>query len=76
MKKTRLDVLTLLGHIKKECSEMSDCNIQESDGRLGKLIALTKPCENGCIEVKSDYLSYNEMYYFLMGYLMKTRKYY
>lgn len=70
MKKEQLQ--TILESMQGSYHELKGLKFVNSDARLGKRLALAQEGESGTLNVKTDYLTYDEMYRFLQGYAMKA----
>ncbi len=44
--------------------------IQNADGRIGKKYCIAEKTENGGVNIKSNFMTYNEMNCFFMGILV------
>ena len=67
MTKQSLDIL--LENIKRTNPELNDYSFSLSDPRCGRRIALISSTNY----LASDYMLYNEMYYFLFGYSLSKK---
>jgi hypothetical protein len=72
MKITKSAAEHLLETIQKSCPELKGLKLQNADARLGKKVALVSEGESGSLNVKTDFITYSEMFYFLQGYICKT----
>jgi len=61
-------------NIKLFVKTLRDYEIVKSDSRIGGKIALATK-EDGCLRVRTDYMTYDEMYYFMRGVYMKENNY-
>jgi hypothetical protein len=68
-------VINFLDNLKGYNPELEHYFIRKSDDRAGRRCELAKREEQGSLTVKTELLTYNEMYMFLQGYMFKKNNY-
>ena len=67
-KLTLEDVEKELEYAQKHNPELKKFHLTNADARVGKRVALAEKREHGVLDVRTDFLSYSEMVYYLHGY--------
>lgn len=61
---------------KKVCSELENYALNYSDGRIGRWVRIVKVNEHGATSSMTGFMKYNEMAYYLAGYITKAKNCY
>lgn len=75
-KHSRKDVEGELEYAQLHNPELKRFHLNNSDGRLGKLVCLAEKLEGGSLDVRSDFMTYDVMVGFLRGYCYKGEERY
>jgi hypothetical protein len=68
-------VINFLDNLKEYNPELKPYFIRQSDDRAGKRCELARDIDGAGVDVKTQLLTYNEMYRFLQGYMFKKNNY-
>jgi len=68
MKMTKKELDVLFEHFKKENKLSEKIVLVSSDVRCGKLVSISKKEKFGAIRDLTSYISYSEMFCFMIGY--------
>ena len=68
---TLQDLENSLNSLTKECNELNGVELEKSDIRCGKRVALCRKTEHS-LQTLTDFMTYSEMNQFLRGYSFKA----
>lgn len=69
---TRKDLNQCFEDAKKACPELENYRLHDSDARSGKLVEIVKVKKSGAISSMTNFMKYDEMAYYLAGYINKA----